>query len=171
MHGFHFGIGIPPAERRVVGSEIAKGKSRFCLWEGVWCPAHGFDSAGNVDLPFSRFDGACRHVDGVQAGSAQTIDRHAAHFHRQTRQQRRHACHVAVIFTGLIGAAHENFFNGSRVNLIPFYNGFDDMRRHVIGAHRREDAAQRSNGRANGIDDHDFGHEILQSLMLRFYHP
>ena len=56
-------------------------------------------------MRLAGFDGARGESDRVQAGAAQAVDGAAGDVHRQAGQQPGHVGDIAVVFTGLVGAA------------------------------------------------------------------
>ena len=102
-------------------------------------------------------------ADGVQARTAQTVDRRARHLDGQPGQQRGHAGDVAVVFAGLVGAAQDRI-----VQLFPThagiagYQGLDGHGGKIIRPHGRQGAAVAAEGSADRIADIGMhGHESL----------
>jgi len=79
---------------------------------------HRLNAAGNGEIVFASGDGASGRADGFQAGSTKAIDRRTGNVDRKARKQKRHASDVAIVFTGLIGAAEDDF-----VELLPVGGG------------------------------------------------
>ena len=96
-------------------------------------PAHALDASGDHQVGVSGDDRAGRVTHRIQAGGAQAVERDPRDLHRQSRQQRRHPCHVAVVLAGLVGAAEHDVVDGGPVNLrVPRCQLADDMRGQVV---------------------------------------
>lgn len=110
-------------------------------------------------LHFAAGDGAEGSADGIHARRAQAVQGNTRDAIGQAGQQQRHARHVTVVFTGLVGAAEEHF-----VNLIPLYArvAFDQrLQRHgsqVVGTHAGQGAAEAADRGADGVTDKYVAH-------------
>ena len=76
---------------------------------------HGLDAAGDGQLQFAAGDGAESGAHRVHTRGAETVERHARNRLRQPGKQRGHACDIAVVLAGLVGATHEDFIDRRRV--------------------------------------------------------
>ena len=75
------------------------------------------------------------------AGTAQAVQRGARHLDGQAREQAGHACHVAVVFAGLVGTAVIDVFDSGPIHRrIARHQGLDRQRRQVVGTYRRQRA-------------------------------
>ncbi len=84
----------------------------------------------------ARLDGARGGAHGVQARAAQAVDGGAGHIDGQARQQAAHAGHVAVVFTGLVGAAVEHIVHGGPVHTgVALHQRLDGDGAQVVSAH------------------------------------
>ena len=104
----HQRIHESPADGRVVDLRRAR-KRGLGLAHHERRTRHAFDTAGDHERCFSAFDGARGDGDGIHARAAQPIDGRPRDLVRHSREQQRHARHVAVIFAGLVGAAVDDF--------------------------------------------------------------
>ena len=119
---------------------------------------HAFHATGNENLAFASADGARRHVDRAQTGSAQPVDGDTGRGNRQAGQQQCHAGHVAVILASLVGAAQVNFFNQRSIKPGAGQQRSQYMGSQVVGADFSQHAAQCADGGAHSINDNNFGH-------------
>ena len=55
-------------------------------------------------------------VDCLEPAPAQPIDGQTADLHRQSSQEQRHARHVAVVLTGLVGATEDDVLDEGRID-------------------------------------------------------
>ena len=102
--GLHFGVDEAPAHGGVF-KDLAARKSAVGLAHHERRAAHALHAAGNQQMLLARFDGTRGSAHGIEAGAAQAVERDTAHALGQAGQKRGHARHVAVVFTGLVGAA------------------------------------------------------------------
>src|SRR5690606_31284061 len=62
------------------------------------------------------------------------------------------ARHVAVVFAGLVGAAHDDFVDGRRIQFRRLgQHGLEHLGGQVVGADRRQGAAEATDGGAAGM--------------------
>ena len=162
----HARVGVAPAQGGVVGGQVAKGIGAFGLGQRIGRARHALDAAGDEDLAFAAADGARRHVDRRQPGGAQPVDGHPGGFNGQPGQQGGHARHVAVVFAGLVGAAEVDLLDQPGVDSGAVEQAADDECGQVVGAHFGQHAAQRSDRRADGIDDDGFGHGVVSPTQF-----
>ena len=144
-------IDEPPAQRRVVdlGAPL---ESLLCLSHDQGRARHRFDAPGDGKFRLAAADGARRIADGVEPGRTQPIERHARNGLGQTRQQQRHARHVAAVLAGLIGAAKHDLVQRQPVHLgMALDQRLDRRRGKVVGAHLGERAAISADWRAHAI--------------------
>ena len=97
-------------------------------------------------------DGPRRDADGVHTRAAQAVDSGAGHLQRQACQQQRHARHVAVVFTGLVGAAEDHVGDGLPVHIgVTRHQRAQRYRAQSVGANGRESVAISAELGADGI--------------------
>jgi hypothetical protein len=126
-----------------------------------WRTGHGFDAAGNGEIDFTGADGAGAGADGIEAGGAKAVQRGAGNGIRQAGQQRGHAGDVAVVFTGLVGAAEIDFLDGSPIHAgIAVHQGFNGGGGEVVGANFGKGAAETADGGADGVANEDIAHQF-----------
>jgi hypothetical protein len=94
------------------------------LGQGIRSARHALDAPGDIDLALAGTDGTRRLVDCVQPGGTESVHGHRWHLNRETGQQGRHARHIAVIFTRLVGASQINFFDNRRIDFGSFQQCF-----------------------------------------------
>ena len=91
-------------------------------------------------------------ADGVQTRAAQAVDGGTGHVNGQTGEQTAHVGHVAVVFTGLVGAAVEHIGHGGPIDLgVAGHQGAQGHSAQVIGAHAGQRAAVTAKGRTDGV--------------------
>ncbi len=145
-----------PAQGCVVGGQVAHRMGR--LGQGVRRAAHALHAAHDKGLAIAGTDGAGSQVERSQTRGAQAVDRHPGHFNGQPCQQRGHAGNIAVILTGLVGAAQVDLFDQGGVQVVACYQGLDGVRGQVIRADGGQRAAQVADRGSERVDDHCFGH-------------
>lgn len=97
--------------------------------------------------------------NGLEAGTAQPVDRHSGNLHGQSSEQCGHACDIAVVLPGLIDVAVDHVIEsgpvhrGIAVHECAYRNGCE-----IIGPHAGQLAAVAPEGRAHRIADVGFGH-------------
>jgi len=110
-------------------------------------------------MEFAAFDAASGVGDGVHAGAAETIDGGAGDFDGKASEKEGHTADIAIIFTGLIGAAVEDVVERIPINhRVAFDEGFDGNSGKVVGADGRESTGVAADGRTNGVTDVSEGH-------------
>ena len=113
---------------------------------------HAFHATGNHQFSFTRANGAPGHANGVQAGAAQAVHSATGYVHGQTSEQRHHACDVAVVFTGLVGAAIQHVINGGPVHTrVALYQGAQRNGTQIIGTYTGQRTAVAAKRRAYAI--------------------
>ena len=156
--GFHRRVDEAPADRRVVDLGVAR-KGALGLGHDEWRARHAFDAAGDHQLGLASPDRPRRSDDGVHAGAAQPVDRRSANADRQPGQQQRHAGDVAIVFARLVGAAKDDVVDRLPVDAgVSAHQGLEGSGREIVGAHRRQGAAEPADRRANVVADEDFAH-------------
>ncbi|MNE26937.1 hypothetical protein D3C80_1203270 [compost metagenome] len=120
---------------------------------------HGFDAANQHQPGFTTADGASGAADGIQARTAQAVEGGARYADRQAGQQARHARDVAVVFTGLVGAAIDDVVDAAPVHLwVAFDQGAQRYRAQVVGTHAAQCTGIAADGGADRIDDQGVFH-------------
>ena len=164
---FHQLVDEAPADGGVV-HRVGAAESGFGFGHHEGRTAHAFHAAGNHQACFARFDGACRRAHCIQARAAQPVDRGPRHIQGQTGQQAAHVSHVAVVLTGLVGAAIQHIGDGRPVHAgVAGHQGLDGNGAQIVGAHTAQSAAVAAEGGADGITNKGLVHEILLVDNLR----
>ena len=96
---------------------------------------HLFDRAEYFRV--AERDGARALADGLQAGSAQTVDGVGRHADGQARQQPGHTRHIAVVFAGLICTAKDNLIDRFGYAWVSVRQESQRQSRQVIGPYTR----------------------------------
>ena len=119
----------------------------------VRCARHGFHATGNHYVAFTEGNGLCRRVYRLQAGTAKPVDRRPGHGDRQSGQQYRHACDVAIVFAALIGRSEIDVVDARRIDARAIDDAPDDERREIVGTHRCQCPVVASDWRPQRIGD------------------
>ena len=123
------------------------------------CAGHGFHAARNGEIDFTGADRPRDTADRIEARGAKPVHRHARHTFRQARQQQRHARDVAVVFTGLIGAAIGHFVQRTPIRLrIALHQRLDRGCGKIVRAHLGQRSAEPSDRRTHRITDVNITH-------------
>ena len=93
-----------PAQRRVVRFDIAA-KRRALFTHDERCARHRFHTAGYTELNAASGNAVSNVGNGVHSGAAQPVHRYRRNADGESSQQGGHTRHVAIVFTGLVGAA------------------------------------------------------------------
>src|SRR5690606_1973650 len=135
-------------------------KGRVSLAHHIGRAGHGLHTAGYGQLDLATGDGAKGAPHGIHTRGAESVKSHPGNGFRDAGQQCGHTSNVAVVFAGLVGAAHEHFVNGRRIQLrVALQQRAKWNRRQIIGAHRCQAAAEAADGCTHGVADKDFaGH-------------
>ena len=159
---FHQGVDEAPADGGVVDLGIAgKGCVGFGHHEGG--ARHGFHTARDHQVGLTGLDLTRGDQDGVHAGTAEAVDGGAGDADRQASEQRGHACDVAVVLTGLIGAAEDDVIDGLPIDgRVAGHQGAQWNGAKVIGADGRERATEAANRRADVVADENVSHSKLR---------
>ncbi len=107
---FHQRVDEAPAQGGVF-QLLAAAKGAVGLAHHVRRAGHRLDASSDGQFHLARGDGAEGSADRFHARGAQTVQGHARHRLRQAGEQQRHAGDVAVVFAGLVGAAHKHFID------------------------------------------------------------
>ena len=148
---FHQRIDETPADGRVVNIGLPR-KCAGGLAHHERRARHAFDAACNHQPRFACLDGARCGADRVHTRAAQTVDGCARRSRGQAGQQSRHASHVTVVVTGLIGTAIDHV-----VECLPVDTGIaldqrpDRYRAEVVGADILQGAAVAADWGANRV--------------------
>ncbi len=135
-------------------------EGRFGLRHDEGGAAHGFHAAGDHDLRLARLDGARGDGDRIHARTAQAVHRGARHLNGQARKKHGHARHVAVVLTGLVGAAIEHIVQRRPVDLrVALHQRLDGQGCQIVCANGGKRAAETADRRADVIADESFSHE------------
>src|ERR1700678_4165495 len=97
-------VGKAPAKSCVVYFGLSS-EGPIGLGHSKWSPGHGFHSARYINVTEAAADIVDGIINGHQSRAAQTVDRATTDGERQLSQEYGHARYVAIILTGLIGAA------------------------------------------------------------------
>ena len=134
---------------------------------------HVLDAAGDLNVLALGGDALGGLVDGLEAGAAVAVDRHAADLQRQPGDQRGHAGHVVALFALLLDAAPVDVFDLRSGNADALHQGLHQVGRQVVGADVAVDAlfgVGAADGRADGVDDNGAAHgEILGEIERMTY--
>src|SRR5690606_168973 len=135
--------------------------------------AHAFCTAGQHKAGFTRTDGACGGADRIQPGTAETVDCGARHFQRKTRQQSRHARHVAVVLARLVGAAEKDIVYRLPVRAgVALHQSADDDGAQVVRTDAGQGAAVSAERRADGVANEGLlGHGRVSSWIVLMTKP
>ncbi len=148
---FHQLVRKAPADGGVVDGRGAR-KRCVCLAHDKRCACHRLHSAGDHQAGVAGLDRPRRRANRIHAGTAQAVDGGAGNFLRQTRQQRRHARHVAIVFAGLVGATVDHVIDFFPVDAgIATHQFAQRHRPKVVGAHILQRSAVTADGRADCI--------------------
>ena len=152
---FHCRIDEAPAEGGVF-QLLAAPEGAVGLAHDIGRTGHGLHPGGDHQVHLAQGDGAVGLAHRFHARGAEAIEGHARHRFRQSRQQHRHACHVAIVFPGLVGAAHEHLVHGRPVHLgIALLQRLERNGRQVVGTHGGQSAVEPADGGADGVADID----------------
>ena len=156
--GFHQRVDKAPANGGVLQFHVARERG-IGLAHHKRRPRHGLDATGNRQLHLAAGNGAERRADGIHTRGTQAVEGHAGNGVRQPGQQRGHARHVAVVFTGLVGAAEKYFVDFVPVHIrVAFDQRLDRRCRQIIGAHACQATAKTADRGTNRVTDKDFAH-------------
>ena len=158
VKGLHFGVNQAPAQGGVVHHLIAGGEGPFRLGYHKGSPGHGLHPAPDVDLAFPCPDGPHRLGHCLQTRSAEAVDRAPRHFHGETRQEEGHAGHVAVVFSGLVGAAGVDVLHLLLGDPASFHEGGEGEGQEIVGAHTGQGSPVLADGGSEGFHNPGFGH-------------
>ncbi|MCG3141840.1 MAG: hypothetical protein HDKAJFGB_03174 [Anaerolineae bacterium] len=167
-HLLHAFIRKTPAERRIVQRRIARLKRRGIFRQRVRRARHGFDAARHIRRAFAGFDRVRGMVDCRQTRRAQTVECQRRDFFWKTRQQRRHARDIAIVFARLIRAAEIHLFDVRGVHARAFHNFLQHERGEVVGARGAQHAAVSSNRRTYRFNNHCLRHSFSFIKKSRF---
>jgi hypothetical protein len=149
-------VGEPPAERRVLELARAAIPGRFGLRHHVRGPRHRLDATADEHVAVADLDRVRGRVDGLEARTAKAVDGQPADLDREPRQQDGHAGHVAVVLTGLVGAAEDHVLDESGIDRRALDNGAQHRGGHVVGANRSKRTAVAADGGPHGGHDPRF---------------
>ena len=158
VHLFHLRVHETPADGGVVNFAGARERlGRLAHHERR--AGHALDAASKHKLRIPAANRPSCGTNGVEAGAAEPVDRRTRHGGGETSQQHRHAGDVAIVFAGLVGAAHDAIVQRIPVDTgMPFLQRPDGMGGEVVGA----DVAQRpgiaADRGAGEVADIGFGH-------------
>ena len=167
--GLHLGIHKAPADR-AIGNFRRPGKGGGRLRHHHRSTSHRFHTARNRKADLTRLDRprSCRHR--LHPRTAQPVHRGARHSLWQSRQQECHTGDVAIVLTGLIGAAHPDLFHRGRVHpRIARQKGRQWDRRQVISTHLGQSPGITANRGADVIADERVGHSGLLMFPLKSF--
>ncbi|MNS18481.1 hypothetical protein D3C72_501750 [compost metagenome] len=121
---------------------------------------HGLHATGDQQIRIARFNRPSGKTDGVKSGTAQTVDRRAGHRLRESGQQRCHARHVTVVFSGLICTAEDHIVNTFSVQVrIARQQRTQRHSRQIVGAYTRQCTAITPHRGTNTITDKCITHQ------------
>ena len=92
----------------------------------VLAQADGLDATGNDGRHLFADHALGSDSDGLQAGAAETVDRHAGGGHRQAAADGRQARHVLALGTFMEGRAEDHILNQCRIDTGTLYRFLDD---------------------------------------------
>jgi hypothetical protein len=154
----HAGIDEAPAERRVVARHRSGRERPLRLGLDVGRAAHRLHAGADRELGVAGHDGTGGLGDGLQAGAAEPVHRHARHGLREAGEEHGHARHVSVVLARLVRAAHEDVVDVRGVDVM----GRDELREHVggevVGADAGELPAVAAERGAQRAGDHGLPH-------------
>ena len=107
------------------------------LERDIWRPGHALDPAGDEDVAFAGANRVRRARHGLKSGATEAVHRLSRHFHREPREQRRHARDVAVVFSRLVGAAEDHVLDPIGRHARAVNDSANRAGGKVVGAHLR----------------------------------
>ena len=119
-------------------------------------------------MRLTGLDGAGGAADGIEAGTAQPVDRRPGDGSGQASQQHSHACDIAVVLTRLVGAAEDAVVK--RVPVDPGVargEGADRVGGEVVRADVLQRAGVAADGGAGEVADIGLGHGYFSPLWMR----
>src|SRR5882757_6475493 len=148
-----------PADSGVVNFRRAL-KCRFSLGHHERCAGHRFDATCDGKINFTGCDGPCGSSHGIHPRRTETIDGRAGDGIGKARQQKRHTSYVAIVFTGLIGAAEKNFIEARPIDFrIAPQQRANGNGGKVVCAHRGENPAEPPDWSSNRVaNENGSGH-------------
>jgi hypothetical protein len=134
---------------------------------------HRLHPGRDVLVALAGADRVRRHPDRHQRRGAEAVDGAAGDVVVQAGEQRGVAPDVVALLPHAGGRAHEHVVGLGEVDVgVALDERPDRQRRQLIGAHSLQRAlARASDGRADGVDDHCFGHGRNVSLLKRVAEP
>ncbi|ENN88597.1 hypothetical protein RHSP_64717 [Rhizobium freirei PRF 81] len=154
----HLRINEAPADGSVVDGTTAR-EGTLGLRHDKRSAAHAFDATRNHQVAVAGANGTRRRADSIHTGAAEAIDGGARDRDRHAGQQNRHACDIAIVLAGLVGAAVDDILDLRPVDV---RIALDEMSERdggqIVGAHRRERSAITADRRSHRIADESFGH-------------
>src|ERR1700694_357289 len=119
-------VGHAPAERAVMEGLGAACELTLGLFEDVGGTGHALDATGQKAGAVPGFDLAgCRH-HRLHPRAAQPVHGGRGDLDRQSREQHRHARHVAVILSRLVRVAEVHVLDGRRIHVVSLHRLADN---------------------------------------------
>src|SRR5450830_132186 len=101
----------------------------------------------------------------LMARAAQAVDGAPWHLHRQACKQAGHACHVAVVFAGLVGTPKDDIVDARPIHRrVSAHERAQRDRSQIIGANAAECAAVATEWSANRVANISLGHGVPCSV-------
>ncbi len=158
----HQRIHKPPPNRRVVNLRLAA-ESLLRLPHHKRRPRHALHAARNHHLRLATLDRPRRNRHRLHARSAQPVHRRPGNFLRHSREQQRHARHIAIIFPSLIRAPVDHVIHRRPIHAnVALHQRPNRNRRQIIRPHRRERPAKPPERRPHRIANKNFAHSHLR---------
>ena len=163
VRALHQRIDEAPADGGVENLRGAR-EGRLRLRHDEGRATHGLDAAGDHQVRLPSLDRPGRGTDRIETRAAKTIDRAAGNFDGQLGQQSRHAGDIAIVFTGLVGAAQDDVVQPRPVDAgMPFHQAADRQCGQIVGPDAGEGAAVAADRGADSAADEGFGHGVCSS--------
>ena len=149
------GVHVAPAEGGVVdgGRRAIEALARLRHREGG--AGHALHAAGHGALGLAGGDHPRRVAHGLEAGAAEAVHRHRGHLVGQVGEERGHAGHVAVVFSGLVGGAEDHLIDAGHQRGHAAHQGLDHQGGEVVGPDGGEASGVLADGGADSVDDVD----------------
>jgi hypothetical protein len=125
---------------------------------------HRLDAARDDEIGLADGNDSACVTDGLEARSAEPIDRGAGDRHRKAGEQHRHPGHVAVVLARAVRAAEVHLLDRGRIERwVTVEEALQRGRGQVVRSHTRQRAAELADGRAHRVEDEGVGHQTLLS--------
>ena len=162
--GLHPGIGETPPQGSVE-EFLAPPIRGVGLGEDVGGPGHTLRPPHQDTVGQPQVDARPSIEEGVERGSAKTVDSGAGDLKGKSGEDKGHAGQIAVVFSGLVSATDHHVVHEIHIKGGPVLHVLEEVGEEVVGPHGGEFAVEPSQGGAAGVDDVGLGLHITSPLF------